>query len=175
MHGINLLPADLTPKKSILKLSSAAKKISIVGYSLVLISAVVFVGIFFMLSRQIQTSLSNQARLKSTISSLEQTEQRLILVKDRLEKVDKVLGSKSANQEIEFFDDLLSMFPEGVSLDEANLSAEGTKITLKMQKSSSLVEFLATLLSSGTYSHIELESFAYNSQTGYKVVLKFRS
>lgn len=172
---INLLPPDLTPKEGILKLSNALKKVSILGYAALSITILLLVGAFFILSRQIDESASTQKRLKDTVTSLKQTEQRLILVKDRLEKAGRVLGFKTGSDEIEGFEQLVLMFPEGVAISEVDLNTNSIKVNLLAQSSSSLAEFLARLLASGLYNRIVLTDLGFNQKAGYELVLNLIS
>ena len=175
MQAINLLPKDLIPKKSILKLSGTIKRISMIGYSLLLVTVVVGIGVVIMLSRQINLSKSRQEGLIAKITSYEQTEQQLVLIKDRLNKADKVLTTNSALPEIEVFSQLLQLFPGGVSLDQTGITSNGTQINLAVQSSSALVELFASLLSSKLYQSVELNSFSYDSLNGYRISLSLKT
>ncbi len=175
MPSINLLPSDLIPKKSVLKLSSTVKKISIIGYSALLITTLVLVGVFFVLSRQIDTTIENQNNLKSQISSMEQTEQRLVLIKDRLEKASDILGRASAKDEIEGFEKLVDILPENTFIGSVALEVSGTNITIRIPTSSTLVELFSKLISSGIYSEVVLKSFSFAEGKGYSLIFTLNS
>lgn len=175
MVDINLLPSDLTPKKEIIKVSKKVKKVSIIGYSAIIVIALVFGGTYFFLFNQIRKTENKQSELKNTITSLEQTEQRLILVKDRLQKVDQVMSKPSANTEVDNLELLTSLFPEGFSITEAELSDKGSEVKFRIPSSKSLVEFLASLFSSGTYRNIVMMEFEYRVSSGYLLTLKLVS
>jgi hypothetical protein len=175
MQAINLLPKDLTPKKSILKLSVAVRKTSLIGFSILLIGIIVSVGVIYMLTRQTNSSKLRQKELIDRIVSYEQTEHQLILIKDRLGKADLVLERNTAMTEIGNFDQLLLLFPEDVSIDQTTLSNEGTQINLQVGSSSSLVKLFASILSSRLYQSVRLNGFDYSYLTGYKVSLKMKT
>ena len=169
--SFNLLPPDLTPREEIIKISNFIKRISVVGYSVVLISAAIFVGAFFVLSNQLKTSISEQENWKVQISSLEETEQRLVLIKDRLEKVSKILKSATAADEIESLSQTQSILPEGVILREAKLSTGNSEMRLLTQNSSSTAQLLAKLLASGIYKKVELKALDFNQTVGFSLEL----
>ncbi len=172
MTAINLLPKDLIPKEGVLKTSRLLRRVGFIGYVSLIIATIVFVAGFFYISRQVDSSVKNQQRLKQEISALKNTEVRLVLVKDRIKKAEQVLKLPSAMEEIENFDELINSFPEGIEIEDAVLSSNDSAITLIAESSSVLTRFFAELLSSGVYSHIALESFDFNQIGGYKVVLK---
>jgi len=175
MVDINLLPSDLTPKKAIIKVSKTVKKVSIIGYSAIIVLALIFGGAYILLFNQITKTERSQSDLKNTISSLEQTEQRLILVKDRLAKVDQVMKKPSANLEVDNLEILKSLFPEGFSISEAEITNKGNEMKFRVPSSKALVEFLANLFSSGTYRNIVMMEFEYRKSTGYLLTLKLVS
>ena len=97
MANINLLPTELKPKGQILKASKLLKKVSLVALLVFIVFAVLVFGSLIFLSTSIKSSQSNQEDLKSKVKALEQTEQRLVLVKDRLKKIAKVFSRITRN------------------------------------------------------------------------------
>lgn len=172
MSAINLLPKELTAKGSVIKISKTLKRASVVGLSILIVAAVLITALFFLLSYQNRQTVSRQEELKQSIGVLEQTEQRLILVKDRLDKAELVLGADAATRSVEQLDDLNSILPEGVSLSAATIENGVSKITIFGNSSKVVAEFFSKLLTSDIYSQIELESFAYNPLKGYSVEFK---
>ena len=173
MPAINLLPKELTAKGSVIKISKTLKRASVVGFSVLIVAIVLITALFFLLSYQNRQSNIRQDELKQSISALEQTEQRLILVKDRLDKTELVMGADSATRSVEQLDELNSILPEGVLLSSVTLEKNTSKITVIGNSSKVIAEFFSKMLASDIYSQIELESFSYNPLIGYSV--EFRS
>lgn len=174
MSAINLLPKDLTPKEGVVKIASLIKRMTIIGFIALVISIVALVGGNFYIEDQIKMATMRQDNLKTEISALEQTEVRLVLVKDRLAKVDEIFSTNSAADEVVSFRSLLELFPEGVNLAQVQLNDSSTTLTISAQNSSSLSEFLAALLSSGIYSNVQLVFLEYSQIAGnYSVGLIF--
>lgn len=171
MPAFNLLPPDLTPKKEIIKISRAVKKISVLGYTALLITTVVLLGVFIMLSKRLDVSIKNQDELKSTITSLKNTEQKLVLIKDRINKAERVLGAGTSTDEIENYYQLLSIFPDQVYASGVKLSTDNTEISLTSVNSSSLAEFLSKLMASGIYEKIILRKFEFMQEIGYRLLI----
>lgn len=169
--AINLLPKELTQKGPVVVLARKLKKVAIAALILFLISAVGLIGFFLFLSFQLRASVQRQEELKVSIKSLEQTEQRLILVKDRVEKAGKVLAIESASEEVEGLKGLVLSLPVEVSLAGASLSKEAIGVTIEAVNSASLVQFFASLTVSPNFDQIVLKSLNFNPDSGYTVSL----
>jgi len=171
MPAINLLPTDLSPKSSVARVSQVIKNIGIVALVVVVISALGLIGFFTYISFQLRSSTSNQEQLKANIQSLEQTEQRLVLTRDRLNNAKKVLANETAAGALEDIASLFSVLPAGVQIREADISASKTEMSLVANSSSGLAQTLASILATDYYENIKLSSFAFNSNVGYVLTL----
>jgi len=169
MPAINLLPTDLSPKSSIARVSQVIKNASIVGLVLVIVSAVGIIAFLTVNSFQIRNSNTQQDQLKAGIRSLEQTEQRLVLTKDRLKYAEEVLGKETSVGAIEDLSSLFFSLPEEVNIREAQISATKTELSLIARNSSALTQVLASLVATDYYEKIKLTSFAFNINSGYIV------
>lgn len=167
MADINLLPPDLTPNRKVVELANTVKKVSAVGYLVTIMLMAVGAGAFLILSQQLQTSRAKQEELKRQIYSLQQTEQRLILVKDRLAKVKGIWGKDSNTEEIETFQELIPLFPEGYEIRSVVFSEEQSQTAFVLPNSRAVVEFFAKIVSSGLYSKIQLQNFSLNKDYTY--------
>ena len=169
MPAINLLPTDLSPKGSIAKVSLVIKNVSIVGLVLVVTSAVGIIAFLIITSFQIRNSNTSQDQLKANIKSLEQTEQRLVLTKDRLKYAKEILGASTSIGAIEDLDLLFSVLPEEVEIREAQISATKSEMSIVSKSSSGLTKMLVSLLTTDYYKNIKLTSFSFNANSGYVV------
>jgi len=169
---INLLPTDLSKKSPLGKLQRNIKQITTVATSIFIV-ILIFVGVYLLiLSSQITRSKSNQESLKASLAALEQTEQGIILVKDRLKNISSVLALSTANKGVENLNILNSAIPNGAILSEADILTEKTEVTYQVQLSSDLVGLIETISSTDFYKKILLKSFSYNPKTGYLVSLE---
>lgn len=173
MPAINLLPTDLSPKSSIARASQIIKNVSIVGLVLVITFAVGIIAYLTINSFQIRNSKTQQDQLKVGIKSLEQTEQRLVLTKDRLKYAEEVKGKETAVGALEDLNILVSRLPEGVNIKETQILATKTELSFVVKSSSALTQVLAYLVATDYYEKIKLTSFAFNISSGYVVGVEF--
>lgn len=171
MPAVNLLPTDLSPKSSAARISNFLKRASLAGLVLLVVSAAGLIGFFVFVSLQVRSSTSRQEQLKTTIESLNQTEQRLILTKDRLEKAKEVLGKETSMENVEKLGSLFTNVPEGIDLRGAEVSATKTELSFIARSSPGLTQILATILAGDYYKSVRLTSFSFNPTTGYVVSL----
>ena len=99
---INLLPTDLGPASAASKLAKNINKITLAIGILFLVMGAAGAGILIFRSIEIRSLTTKQDQLKANIKSLEATEQKLFLLKDRTQKIKTIFLKPNflpANQE----------------------------------------------------------------------------
>lgn len=167
MPTINLLPTDLAPKGPTLRIVNYLKQIVFIGFVIFLLVTLGLAGFFILTSLELNGSVSRQEVLKTQIKSLEQTEQKVVLLKDRLGKIRKILAMSDSQENIGKAQDVLGMAVGGISIGELEVSADETKLIISSSNSSSFSQFLANLTTSKLYETIILSSFSFNPNSGY--------
>jgi len=168
---LNLLPADLAPKESVIKLSNNLKKISVIGYSLFIIVGLASTAFFFYLSNEVSRVSSTTEQYKQSISSLEKTEQRLILVRDRVGKAKEVLKASPTEKRIDSLKSLSASFPDEITFANVEIFPDRLDLTILASNSQALKEGMAELTDSGLFKKVEMISFGLNPKSGYLVTL----
>lgn len=171
MREINLLPDSFKVKGSAVKLGKTLNKVATVVFVTLLMSVIVSVGTFFLFSRKLSDVTSEQNQLKTQIKALEETEQRLVLVKDRLEKVGEVYAKDTSSEEVITFESLIASIGGQVTLDTANLLTGSISISFTAENTSVLNGVIDNIIGSGLFESIELTSFTYAPEKGYEVEL----
>lgn len=168
-RNINLIPTEMAVPASAVKLSGLLNKISTVLVILLILSSIGFgLSVFFLNQESNKISRSVEA-LKLRISDLEQNEQKLVLAKDRIEKITSIKNSKSVNDDVaryKAFSTLLQT-TTGSSVSEANISSKGTEVVVISQDSTSLSSLLTPLAESANYKNIIISSLGYAQGTGF--------
>lgn len=171
MVDINLLPPEYGPDPAVARISSKIARIAVVEFVIVVVVAVIGIGSFVVLSRRLAESSINQTSLKNEIASLESTEQRLYLLKDRIDKSSTVLATESANGEVSEFDFIQSNLPPGVEFKQVEFFTNKLEVVYSFADSNDLVSLLLQLETSGRFSTMELLSINYTQVKGYDVAL----
>jgi hypothetical protein len=127
----------------------------------------VSIGLFGVFSNQLKTSSLRKAELEQNIKALQATEQRLVLIKDRLSLIKEVMGRETAADELEAISTLISNLPEGVSMGEAQLEENETLVSMTAQDSLALTQMMSVLVSSDAYSQVDLRAIKFSPTSGF--------
>ena len=171
MSAINLLPQELKPKGMALRISLTLKKVARLSAIIFLVFTMVLTGVFFVLSSQVKQSTDKQYGLKIQIEALEETEQRLFLLKDRLGKVEGTMSVNSAKEEIEVFEDVLGMNRNGVAFGQVTIEKDKVDVSVSVENADSITGFFNELIEKGNFKTIKLLSLQSDSESGYKMEL----
>lgn len=166
---INLIPTEMAVPARAVKLAALVSKISIVLVILLILISLGFAVSVFFLSQESAKVANSVDALKLKISELEQNEQKLVLAKDRIEKITIVKKASSVNDEVtkyKAFSNLL-LTATGSTVSEANISSKGTEVVVVSTDSSSLASLLRPLAELSNYKNIVISSLGYSSATGF--------
>jgi hypothetical protein len=171
MANINLLPQEMGSNP---KADKLVKKIK--GYlvnELIILTLVVAAGLgaYFYYTNQVSLSEARVNDLKRQISSQESSEQKLMLIKDRVNKADSVLSKDATSTKIAQLELLLDIFPSGVSLNKADINEDRLEVELSAANTSSLVNFLSLVMNNGDYSRIDMVSLDYTNEKAFSITL----
>jgi hypothetical protein len=173
MSEINLLPQELKPSGSILKLSKNLKNIALLAVVVLLLFVTLSLGAYFILDNRTSASAANQEGLKQQIRALQQTEQRLVLIKDRLGKINSISKGPRANDEVERLNIVSTLFPENTYVEAVELDVNNAAVAISSDTLDNIAAYLASVVSSGEYIQINLAFLEYDPKQGYVVGLVF--
>jgi hypothetical protein len=172
MTNINLLPSDLGPKASVLKIAALVKKVETAALAIFCIFILLTVGYVYYLNAQLTKSNAKQAALQTSIKSLEQTEQKLFLVKDRLAKIRSVQADAGVDQEFADIGKNLIGNVGGVTFKRIDTAPGKAEIVGSAQTSAQLGTFLDLVLTNPLYKKVQLTAFSYIPASGYSFGLE---
>jgi len=171
MADINLLPTEITPKGFTVRLAQILRNVATVGLAVLLISGVGMGAFFILTSVEIRSSTARQDQLKTTVKSLESTEQSLILLKDRVGKVKQVLGADTVSPSVQKAGAIITSFPPDVAPKEIQIG-DITKITVTVSDTSELVKFMSALMAANKFKRVDLKGFSFSPTSGYLVSIE---
>lgn len=169
---VNLLPTELLEKKGPYKLAESLKNIAIAGFAIFFAFLFGAFAYTLILSAQTRSSETKQNQLKQTIIALEETEQKMVLVKDRIGKANKIYSKSDISTSVENFELINANLSSNVFLMEAKIDDKKTEGSYSISSSLGLVRFMSNLLVSDLYSKITMKSFSFTPTFGYMVSLE---
>lgn len=171
MSDINLLPQELKPNKSVLVLANKIKKASIILASLFFLGTIVVIGLNYYLTSNLEKTNQEIEILRSEIRSLESTEQRLVLVKDRIEKIVKIAARGSTYEEIEVAKNLLSVKSEDIVLNSFYADRDVLKTSFSSPSLATVGSYVEKMVAFAGINRVMLVSFDFNPLVGYTLVI----
>jgi hypothetical protein len=169
--SINLLPDELKPNSTTLKASKKLRKVSILMLTVFVIAGLVVGGVVLVFSNLISLSDKKQATLKSEITALEQTETRLVLIKDRLGKIGRLEQEDLLDKKIGILRGVIERTGELVVISDIVVDKDGISLTAAFANSIQLGRFLADLNTNDDLSNIRMDDIKYFSDRGYEITL----
>ncbi len=171
MGDINLLPKDDFENLESGKLVRRLRKVSFVLVGLLIIVGVAGTGFLYYLSRSLEAEEVRNASLKMEVVSLESTEQGLVLLKDRLEKISTLFVFRNTNDVAIKQEGLLNSMGDAFSFEELRVTADEPYVSVYSPDSFSTAELLGSLARDSKYQRVKLISLSYGKKKGYKIDL----
>src|SRR3990172_8063149 len=153
---INLLPQEFKPKGYVVTVSHTLRKVAVLLLTVFLVGSVAILGAFIFTSQRIKGSNSMQEELKTEIETLEATEQRLILLKDRLDKVKTIEDANNSGEEVTVLGNVSDLFSEGITPKGILVSKGLTQVSVYADSLANLSHFIEILKGSGQFANIAL-------------------
>ena len=172
MANINLLPSDLGPKASVTKLAGALKRITIGG--LIIFCFIVFLAIGYLIYLDLESRkvAANNESLQKSIKSLEKTEQKLFLIKNRLSLIKGLKNEQALTSELDGLTQILGGPDNGLAITRVEttvgfIKTFGTSSTLQ-----GFENFLEEVLVNPDYKTVTLKSLSFNQISGISFELE---
>lgn len=173
---INLISSEMTVSAKTIALSKTLNKISIFGAVLliILIMAVISGIVYYNIEYKKVSSSINV--LKEKIVKLEKSEQKLILIKDKLSKIAIIKKIDSVDDELSSFQNFQSLITDSSvsAITEVSITPQKTETSLLINNSDSLFNIFKKIITLPKYNKIVLSSLGFTS-TGYLVSLVFEN
>lgn len=166
---INLLPPESTvsgPMGQLIKITRALNIILLGGFILFAFGLSAF---FIFNSLKLQNINSEIAQLKSSVSAQESSEQQVVLLKDRLGKVQLLQSLPSSMKNMVNIDNFLATIEGNATLTELDVDSQKTDISMLFRNNADLSNFLRSITSSKLFKSATLSSFGFNPASGYLV------
>ena len=170
---VNLLPEALTVKKGTAAVAKILRSISVVSLVIAIVLGLGLLGFFIVSSFELRSVQTNVESLKNQIKSQETTEQRMVLLKDRLAKIKLVSAIPSSSKALTSISPVLQTLPADASLGELAIDSQRIDSSFSFRNSVSLSSFFGNLKSFGAFPVITLASFGFNPSSGFLAGIRF--
>lgn len=166
---INLLPPESTISGPVAQMMKVARMLNVIFLGVFLVVGF-GLGVFFVVSSlQLQDLNATNNKLKGQITAQETSEQQLVLLKDRLAKIQTVKNLPDTTKNMVKVDPFIRELVGNTSLTELEVDAQKTDLSVLFRTNSDLTNFLKSMSDNKVYKSSILSSFGYNPSSGYLV------
>lgn len=169
MAGVNLLPQELKPTGYILKVSKIMRRIVIIGLVVFFVFFAAYGALVYGIGSRTKVIKASQTSLESKIKTLQDTEQRLVLIKDRLTKISQVSMYQNISKEIKLLEEINSSIPSGVEISKVDILPGTIKLSLTAADSNLIKNAILTLNNPDQFVTFEIIALRYKGSSGYEM------
>ena len=166
---VNLIPPEHAVSSSLSKLLKTTRSLGIIFLAGFLLFAA-GVSAFFLISSLSLRSLQEEISLLETqIKDQEASEQQIVLLKDRIAKINAVLKLPDSTENLISIDPFLPSSSANSLVNELSVNSQKIDLSVNIRSNADLTAFLKGLSESGMFKSIVLSSFGFNPVGGYLV------
>jgi Tfp pilus assembly protein PilN len=173
MPEINLLPEDIHPKAKVYRLAGIVSRLCLVLAVVLVFSASGAAVFYYINSAEISKSQTSQADLTSQVEKMQAVEQKIVLLKDRADKIDMVRKGDSTEKQMTYLQEIGNNVPEGSTLNSLAIAKGRVDEEIAIPDSSSFLKFVSSLTANKNFSDVVLESLNYSDKEGYLLSLTY--
>lgn len=166
---LNLLPSEKRVGKDLQRILRTIRMLGVVGLGIFIIFGIVLIGFFVFRSIQLNTRDSQNSGLKSRISTLETSETKMVLLKDRIAKIKTLLNVPTALANLDNVNLALSSLASDTTINELNISTAKISLSLNFKNSNEIAVFLKSLSDTKAFKTVTISSFSFNPTSGYLI------
>ncbi len=170
---INLLPVELARGKEVNSLLARLKIASIVICTILLLFSMAGLAYVVITKRNVDTLVVTRDSVKAEVLNLETSEQQLVLLKDRLQKILDYRAADTTQGQLENQKKIIDILPEEISVIGSKIDAADAKIGLNSATLTPLKDITERLISEKLVTQLALSNITYNQTTGYQIYFDF--
>lgn len=161
---INLLPSEFKPNSSVIILSKKLNNVALISLVIFLTLGIASLASVFLLRYRANSAQQTVEELSAQVSVMEQSEQRLILIKDRLTKISSIKSTANLHDTVLTFKYLYDNLPPGLQIVSTAIESKQIETNIEFDNSSDLARFLAQTVSDKRYNLIKIDSLELGQQ-----------
>jgi len=167
--NLNLLPPELTVSKSLANLLKTLRAVNVIAIAAFLIFGVGMAAFFVISSVSLSGINNNITNLESQVKAQSASEQKMVLLKDRLTKISSAQKTPSSVPNLASISPLLLGLSPSAAVTQLQISPTTVKLSINLTNNTDLSLFLASVKESKYFKTINMTGFSLGPTTGYSV------
>ena len=166
---INLLPPGFGVTGNLGKILKVVRMVGVIGLAFFLVFGL-GISIYFIVSTITFNALKSETNsLKEQVKTLQTTEQPIVLLKDRIGKINMALGLPEAIKNLIAIEPFISNLSSSASLNQLEIDAQKIDLSFQFRSTADTSAFIKSLSDMKDFRSVVLTSFGYDSTNGYTV------
>ncbi|OGM13695.1 hypothetical protein A3A76_02625 [Candidatus Woesebacteria bacterium RIFCSPLOWO2_01_FULL_39_23] len=155
-RNINLLPLEFVPNKKLVRMGAALKKLAIISYIFFFLAAGSIAYALYRYDKHIKELRNNRNTLEAELDNLKKTETKIVYLKDRADKAQKVIDANTTRSSIVTFSEFDNHIPPGILISD--MAFRGSRATFKVaaENSGSLSQMVQYVIGTTVFKAIIL-------------------
>lgn len=170
---VNLMPAELVLSGGLNRILKVSRMLGVILLAGFLIFGLGLAAFFIISSVQLSGLNSGNTDLKNQITTLETSEQKIVLLKDRIGNIKKVQSIPTFLTNLGNIEPVLAAVTAGSSVSELDIDPTKVSTTINFKSNGDLTTFITSVTKQSVFKSILLSAFGYNPASGYLVTLTF--
>lgn len=168
---MNLLPPEYTTSGTLAKFLKASKALGVIALG-VFIVFTVGISAFLVFSTITLNNLNSDVNsLKTQITAEEQTETQIVLLKDRLSKIKKVLADDNVAKNLKSSEPVISLLGPNANLTQLDVGESKVDLSASFTASSDMAKFIQAVSATTSFKTINSTGISFSPNVGYIVGL----
>jgi Tfp pilus assembly protein PilN len=165
----NLLPPELSVSKRLSSTLKILRALDVIGIAVFLIFGI-GLGAFFIISYlSLKNINSTNDKLKSQVTAQQASEQKIVLLKDRIKKIMAVQKMPNILPSLEVAEPFLTNLSSLTSISQMQIDATAIDLSLNFRANADLSTFLSAIEVSKVFKTVTMSTFSLSPTTGYLI------
>ncbi|MFC1625455.1 hypothetical protein ACFL1Q_00230 [Patescibacteria group bacterium] len=170
---LNLLPPELAVRGGVVKIARVLTSLAIAAIAGFIIFTVGMIAFFVVSSYELRSLSTTVSKLKSEVRAQESTEQKIVLLKDRVGKIRSLSSYDSSDKDIVNVESVLSAVGTQTSVGQLGVEPKKIDLSLVFKDPSELSNFIRSVTDSKIYKNVIMPSLGFSPINGYSISLGF--
>lgn len=170
--NLNLLPTELSVSKSLGALLKTLRAIGVIAVAAFLVFGIGIAAYFIVVQVTLNGINTKVTTLKNQVTANEQSEQQVILLKDRLAKITSIQNLPSLLPNLIAVEPTFINLSADSAISQMQVGTAGVNLTLNIKTNSDLTAFLASVRNPDVFKTVGLTAFSLNPAIGYSLTVQ---
>jgi Tfp pilus assembly protein PilN len=171
-RDINLLPPEKRMAKGVSRAIFFLRTLSTLFLGMITFFALSGIFLIFIFNRRLNDLKTSNQNLKTSVANLQSSEQSLVLVKDRTQKLERIFAKRENEDHLTKQIAMVNSLPEKVRFQKSELEVGMSRLGLASGSSIALSQLLKSISVDENLKDLKIEKINFNALLGFEVDLE---